>query len=121
MAGNYRLVYSTDSGRFCPDCGKPVKKCSCKRKKPKIQSYIHLDGIIRIRRELKGRKGKKVTSISGFQEETDDLKQIGKNLKILCGTGGSIKDRVIIIQGDHRQTIKNELEKQGFKVKLAGG
>ena len=121
MVDNSRLVYSTDSGRICPNCGKPVIKCSCKRKKPKLENNIQYDGIIRIKRELKGRKGKTVTSISGFQEGIDDLKQIAQNLKKQCGTGGSIKDGIIIIQGDHRQTIQSELQKQGFKVKLAGG
>lgn len=121
MANNSRLVYSTDSGRICPKCGKPTGNCSCKKKKPKLKNNIQLDGVIRIRREKKGRKGKTVTSISGFQEGTDDLKQIAKKLKSQCGTGGSIKEGVIIIQGDHRQTIQNELQKQGCKVKLAGG
>ncbi len=121
MSGNSRLVYSTGSGRICPDCGKNAQKCSCKRKKAKLQSNIHFDEIIRIRRETKGHKGKTVTSITGFQENTDDLKQIAKKLKTSCGTGGSIKDGIIIIQGDHRQAIQSELQKQGFKVKLAGG
>ncbi|MBT8351625.1 MAG: translation initiation factor Sui1 [Deltaproteobacteria bacterium] len=121
MVDDSRLVYSTDTGRVCPDCKKPLKRCSCKRKKLKLQSNIQFDGIIRIRRELKGRKGKTVISISGFQEGTDNLKQIAKNLKNQCGTGGSIKDGIIIIQGDHRQTIQRELQKQGFKIKLTGG
>ena len=121
MSDNSRLVYSTGSGRICPDCGKTAQKCSCKRKKAKLQNNIQFDGIIRISRESKGRKGKTVTAISGFQEGTDDLKQIAKTLKNQCGTGGSIKDGIIIIQGDHRQTIQSELQKQGFKVKLAGG
>ena len=121
MVDNSRLVYSTDSGRICLDCGKTAQKCSCKRKKANLQSNIQSDGIIRIRRELKGRKGKTVTTISGFQEGTDDLKRIAKNLKSRCGTGGSIKSGIIIIQGDHKQTIQMELQKQGFKVKLAGG
>ena len=121
MTDNARLVYSTESGRICFDCGKPVHNCSCKRKKNHSQGKTHSDGIIRIQREKKGRKGKTVTSISGFQEGIDDLKQIAKNLKSQCGTGGSIKESTIVIQGDHRQTIQSELQKQGFKVKLSGG
>ena len=62
-----------------------------------------------------------MTSISGFQEGTDDLKQIAKNIKNQCGTGGSIKNGTIIVQGDQRQTIQREFQKQSFKVKLAGG
>jgi translation initiation factor 1 len=115
MVDNSRLVYSTGSGRVCPDCGKPIKRCTCKTKKPILKTNIQFDGIIRIRRESKGRKGKTVTAISGFQEGTDDLKQIAKKLKSRCGTGGSIKDGIIIIQGDHRQTIQSELQIRGFK------
>jgi len=121
MTDNSKLVYSTESGRICPKCGKPAKSCKCKGQKSKSQSHIKPDGIIRIRREKKGRKGKTVTTISGFQEGTDDLKQTAKKLKNKCGTGGSIKDGIIIIQGDHRQTIRKELKGQGFTVKLAGG
>jgi translation initiation factor 1 len=121
MTNNSRLVYSTESGRLCPNCGKPEKTCSCKRKKPKPQLNVESDGIIRIRREKKGRKGKSVTAITGFDPADVDLKLIAKNLKAKCGTGGSIKDGLIIIQGDHRQAIQEELQKQGFKVKLAGG
>ena len=121
MTDNARLVYSTESGRICFDCGKPVHKCTCKRKKTHSQGKTQSDGIIRIRREKKGRKGKTVTSISGFQEGIHDLKLIAKKLKNQCGTGGSIKDGIMVIQGDHRQTIQRELQKQGFNVKLAGG
>ena len=121
MADNSRLVYSTETGRICPDCGKPSKTCSCKRNKPELQGNTESDGIIRIRREKKGRKGKTVTAITGFDKANGDLKQIARNLKGKCGTGGSIKDGIIIIQGNHRQTIQKELQRQGFKVKLAGG
>ncbi len=121
MADNSKLVYSTESGRICPKCGKPARSCACKGKQVKSQGTVKADGIIRIRREKKGRKGKTVTTISGFMEGKDDLKQISKGLKNKCGSGGSIKDGIIIIQGDHRQTIQNELKGQGFTVKLAGG
>ena len=121
MLDNSRLVYSTDSGRVCPDCGKPVIKCSCKTKKSKLQSNIQFDGIIRIRRELKGRKGKTVTTVSGFQINADELKNLATQLKRRCGTGGSVKDGVIIIQGDHRDTLITELKNRGFKAKIAGG
>jgi len=121
MTDTSRLVYSTESGRICPGCGKPVNNCSCKGKSTRSREKTRFDGIIRIQREKKGRKGKTVTSISGFQEGIDDLKQIAKKLKSQCGTGGSIKDGIIVIQGDHRKTIQSELQKQGFKVKLAGG
>ncbi len=101
------LVFSTETGRIRPQETTPET--------PKG------DGIIRIRRETKGRKGKGVTCLSGFELNADELKNLAKALKQLCGTGGAIKDNVIEIQGDNRDKLKAELEKRGFKVKLAGG
>jgi translation initiation factor 1 len=118
---NTRLVYSTESGKICPTCQKPVSKCTCKKKKSKSQSNIKIDGIIRVQRESKGRKGKTVTTISGFQLDDDELKDLATQLKRRCGTGGSVKDGVIIIQGDHRTTLIDELKNRGFKAKIAGG
>jgi len=64
---NSRLIYSTESGKICPSCQKPVSECSCKKKKSRSQTNIKYDEIIRIQREVKGRKGKTVTTVSGFQ------------------------------------------------------
>ena len=103
------LVYSTDIGRI---------------KQPKVNdspSTSYSDGIIRIKRETKGRKGKGVTTISGIDSQAHDLKKIAANMKKRCGTGGAIKDGVIEIQGDQKEIVKMELEKLGFKVKFAGG
>ena len=118
---NSRLVYSTESGKICPLCQKPVSKCSCKKKKSRSQTNIKYDGIIRIRREVKGYKGKTVTTVSAFQLADDELKNFASQLKRRCGTGGSVKDGVIIIQGDHRDTLIAELKNRGFKAKIAGG
>lgn len=120
--GNSGLVYSTESGRICPSCEKPGAGCSCKKKKDvKKQHDDPKDGIVRIRRETKGRKGKTVTSVFGVPLDDTGLKQLAKTLKRLCGTGGSVKAGVIAIQGDHRETLLKEFEKQGYTVKLAGG
>jgi translation initiation factor 1 len=116
-----RLVYSTESGKICPSCQKPAADCTCKKKKSKSQSKLKIDGIIRIKRELKGRKGKTVTTVSGFQLNDDELKNLATELKRRCGTGGSVKDGIIIIQGDHRETLMAELKSRGFKAKIAGG
>ena len=116
-----RLVYSTESGQICPECQKPVSKCTCKKKKPKPRLQTKQDGIIRIRREVKGRKGKTVTAIYGFQFDQSNLKALAKQLKQQCGTGGSVKDDMIIIQGDHRETLMKLLKAQGHNVKLSGG
>jgi translation initiation factor 1 len=111
MSKNSRLVYSTETGRVTPDKTPP----------PTSSPAASGDGIVRIRRETKGRKGKGVTTISGLPLSESALKALAKQLKQLCGTGGSIKDGIVEIQGDHRQTLKAELEKQGMTVKLAGG
>ena len=116
-----RLVYSTESGQICSDCQKPVSECACKKKRPKTHLKTKPDGIIRIRREVKGRKGKTVLVIYGFQPNQVELKTLAKQLKQQCGTGGSMKDDMIIIQGYHREKLMKLLKAQGHKVKLSGG
>ena len=118
---NSRLVYSTETGKICPTCQKPVSKCTCKKKRSKSQPNIKIDGIIRVQREVKGRKGKTVTTVSGFEINAYELKNLATQLKRRCGTGGSVKDGVIIIQGDHRETLITELKNLGFKAKITGG
>ena len=105
---NSRLVYSTETGRIKED----------KHTTPTLPQG---DGIVRIRLETAGRNGKGVTTISGLLVSVDELKNIAKQLKQLCGTGGAVKDGIIEIQGDHRDKLKAELEKRGHTVKLAGG
>jgi len=117
---NSRLVYSTETGKICPSCQKPVSECTCKKEKSKFPTNIKYDGIIRVQREVKGRKGKTVTTVSAFQLADDELKNLAAQLKRHCGTGGSVKDGVIIIQGDHRDTLVTELINRGFKAKIAG-
>jgi translation initiation factor 1 len=112
-----RTVYSTEQGRICPDCGQPVDKCKCKKGRS-IQSG---DGIVRVRLESKGRRGKTVTTISGILLDHDALKKIAGELKTVCGAGGAVKDGVIEIQGDHANLIIAELKKRSFTVKRAGG
>ena len=112
------LVYSTDRGRTCPGCGMPSGQCSCSVKR---QDAPRGDGIVRISRETKGRKGAGVTLVRGLALSPEKLKALAGQLKQRCGSGGTVKEGVIEIQGDHRQLLLAELEKQGFKVKLAGG
>lgn len=114
------LVYSTEHGDICPHCREPRDACRCAEQADAAR-LADLDGIVRIRRETSGRKGKGVTTISGVPLGEKELKELLKVLKKRCGTGGTLKDGVIEIQGDHRDTLKGELERQGFKVKLAGG
>jgi translation initiation factor 1 len=114
---NSRLVYSSELGRICPKCRQGHNNCRCKQQAAPGKG----DGIVRIQRETKSRKGKGVTLISGIPLAGDELKKLVKNLKQKCGTGGTIKNGVIEIQGDHRGLLLAELQKQGWKVKIAGG
>ena len=120
-----RLVYSTKTGRICPECGKPVSACSCKKRKEvkadKQPAGYPNEGTIRIKREVKGRRGKIVTTVSGVPLEKEELQEFVKTLKRRCGAGGSVKDGVIVIQGDHRLTLSDEIKKHGLSIQgLAG-
>ena len=106
MSDNSRLVYSTEFGKI---------------KEDKPQETFDGDGIVRIQRETKGRKGKGVCVISGINPLENNLKDICKKLKQACGCGGSVKGQQIEIQGDNREKIKSVLEGMSFKVKFAGG
>jgi len=110
-------VYSTEQGRMCPVCGHAVASCTCRRDKPAARG----DGIVRISRETKGRKGKGVTLVSGLPLAADALRKLAGQLKQKCGSGGTVKEGVIEIQGDHRDPLMEELKKQGYTVKRAGG
>ncbi|MCG7601563.1 translation initiation factor Sui1 [Halomonas sp. McH1-25] len=114
------LVYSTEHGETCPACRRPLAECEC-NERSEAERIAALDGVVRIRRETSGRKGKGVTTVSGVPLIEAELKVLAKDLKKRCGTGGAVKDGVIEIQGDHRQVLKSELETRGYTVKLAGG
>jgi len=92
-------------------------QCVC-RKNPRVPRG---DGVVHVRREVKGRRGKTVTTVSGIPLPDSELRELAAELRRRCGTGGSSKNGVIEIQGDHRDTLVGELEKRGFTVKRAGG
>lgn len=112
-SGSGGLVYSTEHGKMCPFCSKPVADCICKQHK----SPVDTDGIVRVRLETKGRKGKGVTVITGLPLALPELTELSKQLKKKCGTGGTMKEGVIEIQGDHCSNLTEELGKQGWTVK----
>lgn len=115
------LVYSTEAGgRVCPGCGAPMAQCRCKELDNKAR-LAATDGIVRVSHETKGRKGKGVTVVKGVALDAAGLTALGKQLKTACGSGGTVKDGVIEIQGDHRELVIAALTKQGHTVKRAGG
>lgn len=111
------VVYSTDVGRVCPGCGHPIAQCCCSTASHLPES----DGIVRIHKETKGRKGSGVSLITGIPLTDRGLRLLAKELKKKCGSGGTVKNGVIEIQGDHRELLAGLLTKTGYKVKLAGG
>lgn len=112
------LVYSSESGRICPKCSKPISACTCRKQATTAPVG---DGVVRVGRESKGRKGKGVTLINGVPLPADELKKLAKELKQKCGTGGTLKDGVIEIQGDHRDVLIELLKAKGWTVKRSGG
>jgi len=111
------LVYSTDSGRMCPNCRQTVAACQCSTARPQPAT----DGIVRVSRETKGRAGKGVTLVRGLALDDAGLQALGKQLKTACGSGGTVKDGVIEVQGDHCARVLELLKAQGLTVKRAGG
>jgi translation initiation factor 1 len=101
---------------MCPSCGKPLTYCACKQAKAPVG-----DGNVRVGRETKGRKGKGVTIITGVPLAHEEMQALATLLKKRCGSGGTLKDGVIEIQGDHRDLVVEELQKRGWNVKRAGG
>ncbi|MEI8028207.1 MAG: translation initiation factor Sui1 [Comamonadaceae bacterium] len=111
------LVYSTDSGRTCPLCRQAVSRCQCSASKAKPVS----DGVVRVSRETKGRAGKGVTLVRGLALDAPAMAALGKQLKTACGSGGTVKEGVIEVQGDHCERVIEMLKSQGFAAKRAGG
>ncbi len=96
-----RIIYSTGVGSLCPNCRRPVRE--------------------RVGREIKGRAGKGVTTISGLPMSLTDIESLATKLKKRCGSGGTVREGVIEIQGDHRDVIVAELVKLGWPAKKSGG
>ncbi len=111
------LVYSTEFGKMCPECNQSKSKCICRRTK----SIPESDGLVRLMRQTKGKKGKGVTLISGIPLDHGELKNLMQSLKKKCGSGGTLKEGIIEIQGEHRDMLEKELVCLGYKVKRAGG
>jgi translation initiation factor 1 len=114
---NSRIVYSTGIGSLCPNCRRAVRECVCPKGAPGAAKL----GTVRVARETQGRAGKGVTVISGLPLSLADLEALATKLKKRCGSGGTVRDGVIEIQGDHRDVIVAELIKAGWQAKRSGG
>ncbi len=112
------LVYSTDVGRICPDCRRAIAECRCREKAHRAPAG---DGVVRVGRQTKGRKGKGVTVITGLPLPSDELDKLARDLKKKCGSGGTVRDGAIEIQGEHRDALVEELSRRGFTVRRSGG
>lgn len=108
--GKQGLVYSTNPNFSLP-----------KNEEPEIETLPPAKQMLKVFRDKKQRGGKEVTLIDGFVGNDTDIEKLGKELKAHCGTGGSVKDGQILVQGDQRQKVCAFLEKKGYKFKLAGG
>ncbi|MFD2366632.1 translation initiation factor Sui1 [Pseudoduganella sp. GCM10020061] len=115
-SANSGLVYSTDGGRMCPECRRPLAQCSCKASAAAVG-----DGIVRVSRQTKGRGGKSVTLVKGLALDAIALAQLGKQLRTACGSGGTVKDGVIEVQGDHCELVMETLARLGHHPKRTGG
>lgn len=118
-ASSNRLVYSTDQGRLCPGCGAAIAACKCTRK-PTVGPAA-TGGVVRVSRETKGRSGKGVTMVTGLALAEAELATLARELKARCATGGTVRDGLIELQGEHRDLLVKELTRRGYVVKRAGG
>ena len=110
------LVYSTDAGRMCPACRQSIAQCLCN-----AQVLPKTDGVVRVSLQTKGRGGKSVTLVKGLPLGALELAALAKQLRSACGTGGTVKDGVVEVQGDHVATVMAVLQKQNYVVKPSGG
>lgn len=111
------LVYSTEAGRMCPKCRQPTAGCVCHLS----QAAPVGDGVVRVSRDTKGRGGKSVTVVRGLPLAAAELAVVAKQLRTACGAGGTVKDGVVEVQGDHVVTLLAALQKLGYAAKKSGG
>jgi translation initiation factor 1 len=128
--GGDRLVYSSEQGRMCPACGETEARCKARGRcrgggararvaaREAEAAAEASDGIVRVGRSTKGRKGKTVTTVTGVP--IADQAELASALKRRCGTGGALKDGVIEIQGEHRDVLVEDLTARGYSVKRSG-
>jgi translation initiation factor 1 len=113
------IVYSTGIGSICPGCRRPIDQCICRKSDGRPARPEA--GVVRVARETQGRAGKGVTVIRGLNLDAAGLAQLAGELKRRCGSGGTVRDGVIEIQGEHRDVLVAELVRRGYAARRAGG
>ena len=129
MSGPPRgVVYTTGVGRTCPDCAQPLPQCECaaRRKAAANEAFATAPPagarrVVKLRRATQQRGGKVVTLVEGLPLAGDALAALAKELKRKCGTGGTLRDSVVELQGDQRDKLEPLLRERGYEVKRAGG
>ena len=118
-----RLVYTTGIGRIrtCRRCGRPEGECACHSQVAPASATYPNDGYVRILRDRKKRGGKTVTVVANLPDEPAAIESLAKTFKQVCGAGGTVRDNVIEVQGDHRDRLEATLQKLGYRVKRVGG
>jgi translation initiation factor 1 len=111
------IVYTTGLGAICPGCRRPVADCACHQ----ADGRPARDQTVRVSREVAGRKGKGVSVVTGLPLGPAELEALAGDLKRRCGSGGTVRDGRIEIQGDHRDLLVEELARRGYKARRAGG
>lgn len=117
-SGTGGLVYSTEGGRMCPACRQALVSCTCAAT---ARAAPAGDGIARVTREKQGRGGKTVTVVRGLPLGAEALAALGKRLRTACGAGGTAKEGVLEVQGDHAERVVAFLVAAGHPAKRAGG
>lgn len=109
-----KLVYSSASGRHCPTCGWPQDNCQCSSRRDEA---VPARVVAKLRMEKKGRGGKTVTVVYGLPKNSAFLKDLCGELKRACGSGGTVAEDGVELQGDLRDRVRDVLTKKGFTVK----
>lgn len=116
LKNNARLVYSTETAGTCPGCGWPQRDCQCSsRHAPDAPVPSRI--VAKVRMEKKGRGGKTVTVVYGLPQNAEFLKELSQELKRACGTGGTVVEGGVELQGDLRPRVRDVLAQRGYIVK----
>jgi translation initiation factor 1 len=113
---NSRTVYSTDTGSRCPKCGWPADNCQCSDRSGRDEP-VPARIVAKLRVEKSGRSGKTVTVVYDLPRNQAFLKDVAGKLKRACGTGGSVVDNTVELQGDVRERLRQLLAKKGWTIK----